>query len=243
MSLILNDPVVAHASAVTASALLASIARIGQVQAPLPVAPTALLAVVAAAAAMVPGIWPLTRHLTLLAHEGAHATLGSAVGRRINGFELRANASGVTHLSGGSRFGNFWVTFIGYLGPSAFGVGAAALISAGYIVSVLWIALVGVFCMLVSLRRRSFGVVTVGVAFLALFGLAGFAALTVQVVTAYALAWFLLVSGVRIIIARGRNADDADKLRGMTRIPASFWSWVWLAGSVAALVFGATLLL
>lgn len=227
----------------TASAFTASIARIGQVQAPLPAAMNVLLGVAAAAVAMIPGLWPIARHLTVIAHEVAHATLGSAFGRKINGFEFRSNASGQTNMSGGGALGNFGVTLIGYLGPSAFGVGAAALIRAGYIVAVLWIGLAGTLVVLVGMRRRNFGLVTVAAAFVLLAADAGFTSAAVQVVSAYALTWFLLVSGVRTIVARGADAADAGRLRGMTKIPTGFWSVLWLAGSVAALVYGAALLL
>jgi hypothetical protein len=61
-------------------------------------------------------------------------------------------------------------------------------------------------------------------------------------VCSYGLAWLLLLSGVRIILLHGSAAGDAQTLRGLTKIPRGFWSRLWLAGSVAALIFGATLL-
>jgi hypothetical protein len=63
-----------------------------------------------------------------------------------------------------------------------------------------------------------------------------------QVLSAYAITWFLLVSGVRIIAEHGKDAGDAGILHKMTGIAASFWPIPWLLGSLAALVFGATLL-
>jgi len=227
----------------TASALVASLERIGQTQAHLPGPVSVLLALVAAGATLVPWLWPVTRHLTVMAHEGAHATMGSAMGHKIDGIEFKLNATGATHHSGsgGGAVGSFAITFVGYLGPSAFGLGAAELIRLGHIVAVLWIVLAGLLAILLSLRK-SFGVVTVILALALLFLVAGFATVQVQVLTAYAIAWFLLVSNLKIIRIRGKNASDAGKLRGMTRIPAGFWSNLWLLGSAAALVFGATLL-
>ena len=62
---------------------------------------------------------------------------------------------------------------------------------------------------------------------------------TAQVVAAYAIAWFLLLSGVRIVVQRNINADDADLLKGRTSIPKLVWFGLWLAGTVAAVVIGA----
>jgi hypothetical protein len=223
----------------TASALAASLQRIGQVQAHLSAPVSVLLALVAAAAAFVPWVWPLTRHITVMAHEAAHATMASAVGRKVQGIEFKLDARGATHHSGsaGGTAGSFAITFVGYLGPSAFGVGAAELIRLGHIVAVLWIALAALIAILVTMRR-SFGIVSVLLALVAIFLVAGFATVEVQVVTAYVVTWFLLVSSVQIIRIRGKNAGDAGKLQGMTRIPAGFWSKTWLAGALAALVFG-----
>jgi hypothetical protein len=228
----------------TASALAASLQRIGQVQAHLSGPLSVLLALLAAAAAFVPLVWAVTRHITVIAHEGAHATMASAVGRKVDGIKFKMNADGATNFSGsaGGNTGFFAIAFVGYLGPSAFGVGAAELIRIGYIVAVLWIGLAGLVATMLTLRR-SFGIVTVFAALILVFFVAAFATVEVQVVTAYAITWFLLMSGVQIIRIRGKDADDAGKLQGMTKIPAGFWSRTWLAGSIVALAFGGILLL
>lgn len=225
----------------TAAELTASLRRIGQVQPHLPGTTAVLLAVVALGA-LLPGIWLVAQHVTTMAHEGAHATLASSFGHRVDGITVNRKAFGKTRFSGNiGGFDRFFITFIGYLGPSAFGVAAAELINAGYIVAVLWIGLAGLLGVLLSLRR-SFGMLTVTVAFVLLFLVAGFTRVGVQVVTAYLVAWFLLASGVRMIRVDGVRADDAQQLVKTTRIPALIWSGAWQLGAVAALVFGATLL-
>jgi len=228
----------------TASALAASLQRISQVQAHLSGPLSVLLALAAAAAAFVPLMWPVTRHITVMAHEAAHATMASAVGRKVDGIRFKLNADGATDFSGsaGGKPGFFAIAFVGYLGPSAFGLGAAELIRLGYIVAVLWVGLAALVAIMLTIRK-SFGIVTVLLALVGVFLVAGFATVEVQVVTAYVLTWFLLVSGVQIIRKRGAKADDAGVLQGMTRIPASFWSRTWLVGSLAALVFGGIQLL
>jgi hypothetical protein len=155
---------------------------------------------------------------------------------------FQANGFGATTLAGKGVLGNLSTGIVGYLGPSAFGVGAAEMIRAGYIVAVLWIGLAGLLA-IITVLRKSFGILSVAVAFVLLFGVAGFATVGMQVVTAYALAWFLLISGVQMIRIHGKRADDAKELQNLTRIPRAFWSGLWLAGSVVALVFGGIQLL
>jgi len=223
------------------SALAAALDRIGKVQAHLSGPNAVLLAILAVAAAVIPELWLVTRHITVMAHEGAHATMGSALGHRVTGIRFRRNADGETALSGGGFLGTVTTTVVGYLGPSVFGIGAAELIRIGHIVAVLWAGLGGLVAILATLRW-SFGVLTVILTLALLFLVAGFATVGVQVLTAYVIAWFLLVSSVRIIRMRGKEAADAAKLRALTKIPSGFWSNLWLLGSVGALVYGATLL-
>ena len=226
----------------TASALVASLQRIDQVQAHLSPPLSVLLAILAVGAVFLRWLWPVTQHITTMAHEGAHATVGSAIGRPVRGITFQANGNGATNVPGTGFLGTLSTGIIGYLGPSAFGIGAAELIKAGYIVAVLWIGVAGLL-VIMTLLRRSFGIVSVAIAFLLLFGVAGFASVPVQVVTAYVLAWFLLISGVQMIRIDGKGASDARKLQGLTRIPGRFWAGFWLTGSVVALVFGGIQLL
>ncbi len=181
--------------------MLESVRQIGHLQPQLP-AGVVLLIALAAAAAVLPGVWLVTRHVTVMAHEGAHAMVGSAIGRRVTGVRLKANADGATDLSGGSAVGMTVAAVVGYLGPSGFGVGAAELIRSGHIVAVLWAGLTALMLLMIPLRA-SFGVVSVAVAFILLALLAFAGTATTQIVTAYGLTWFLLMSSVRIVLLRG----------------------------------------
>lgn len=225
------------------SAVLASssVLPVGQQQPPLPAAIVALLAVIAIGAVLLPDLWLVTRHVAVMAHEGAHATVGSAVGRRIQGVTFHRNGDGGTQLSSGGAAGTIVATVAGYLGPSGFGLGAAGLISAGHGIAVLWAGIAALALLMIPLRR-SFGVLTVLCAFIALLALAGFATATTQVAFSYGLTWFLLASGVRMTLEHGTSAADAHILRSLTRIPNGFWSRIWLLGSLAALGLGAVLL-
>src|SRR5580704_4869355 len=224
--------------------LAASLGRVGQVQAHLSGTVAMLIAIVGLVAALVPGLWHVTRPIAAFAHEGAHATVGSAFGHKITHMEFKFNGDGLTGVTAGNGSSLALIpgAFVGYLGPSAFGIGAAELIRIGHIVAVLWIGLASLIPIL-YLARKSLGVVLVIAAVVALLLLLGAGSESAQVVTAYAVAWFLLLSGVRFITLHGKNAGDAAVLKGMTGLPRGFWPPLWLAGSVAALVFGATLLL
>ena len=59
-----------------------------------------------------------------------------------------------------------------------------------------------------------------------------------QIVAAYAIKWFLLLSGVRGILMHGAGAVDARILQSKTFIPRFIWSLFWLAGTVIAVAIG-----
>jgi hypothetical protein len=60
-----------------------------------------------------------------------------------------------------------------------------------------------------------------------------------EIQAAYVIAWFLLLSGVRIVVQHNVKARDAEILAGRTSIPRQVWFALWLAGSVTAIVIGA----
>jgi len=224
-----------------AARLAASLDQIVQVQAHLPATLAVVMAIVGIGAAWVPGVWHVMWPVSTMAHEGAHAVVGSAMGRRISRMELKLDG-GATFHDGDTSLVRVPIAISGYLGPSAFGIGAAELIRAGHIVAVLWIGLLGLIPVL-YLARKSAGVVLVIAALVALLLVLGSASATAQVLTAYAVTWFLLASGVRVLTIRGTESGDAQNLKEMTGLPRGFWFPIWLAGAVAALIFGATLLL
>jgi hypothetical protein len=215
--------------------------RIGQMQPHLPAAVAVLIGVVALLAAMVPGFWQLTVHVSTMAHEGAHATMGSALGRKVNGVKLARNGTGGTNIAVGPKPGSVLIGLIGYLGPSAFGLAAAKLIQVGHSIAVLWLTILLLACML-AMVRSVFGVVAVVTAGAAVFLIAAYTSVGAQVATAYGVAWFLLLSGIRAIAEDGAKAGDAGILRALTLVPNSFWSILWLILSVVAACAGAVLL-
>src|SRR5215469_5363750 len=97
----------------------------------------------AALVVMVQILSPLAEHLNVMAHEGTHAITGSIVGFGIKGIEINPIAEGGTSYHWptlGPR--RVLTSFVGYLGPSAFGLAAAKLITLGHIIAVLWLAVI-----------------------------------------------------------------------------------------------------
>ena len=90
--------------------------------------------------------------------------------------------------------------------------------------------------------RWSFGVISVLAAAGVVSGIAWFTPMHVQVISAYAVTWLLLLSGVRRVVEVGLRSDDGTRLRGITGLPHVLWFLFWLAATLAAAAEGARLL-
>lgn len=208
------------------------------------------LAAVAAVLVLVTPLWRLTRHAVTIAHEGAHGLVALAVGRRLAGIRLHSDTSGLTVSSGRPTGPGMVLTCAaGYTGPGLFGLGAAALLAAGYGVTLLWTLVALMALLLVQIRNWyglwsvlvSGGLVLAATWWLPPEGQAAFAALT---------TWFLLLAAPRAVLElrtarRRRRApdSDADQLARLTRIPGALWVGLFLLVDVGALVLGGSLLL
>jgi peptidase M50B-like protein len=187
---------------------------------------------------VMPGFWELVRHVTVMAHEGAHAVVGSCQGRRVQGVRLEPNGDGGTDLG---PHPPVTAGVVGYLGPSGFGLAAAGFIAHSQIVPVLWIGVVLLAILLLSLRNV-FGIaVVIGTGFL-LLSIARSRNAGVEAVVVYGLSWLLLLSGIRVVLQHRAGAKDAGILRELTGLPRGLWYRLWLIGSIAALAWGSTML-
>ncbi len=224
-----------------------------QVSAPTPdLSPALLLGTAAVAAVLVlySPLWRVTRHAVTIAHEGAHGVVALAVGRRLAGIRLHSDTSGVTVSSGRPTGGGMVLTCAaGYTGPGLLGLGAAALLSAGHPVGLLW-AMVALLGLLLVQIRNWYGLWSVlvsgGLVFAATWWLPPEAQAGVAAVT----TWFLLLAAPRAVVelqrARHRRQapdSDADQLARLTRIPGVVWVGVFLAVDVGALLLGGSWLL
>jgi len=201
--------------------------------------PTGLLVFIAF---LIEGIWRLARHISVIAHEGAHVVAGWSVGHKVTGVKLNRDATGETATRGPEGFRPVVIGFAGYLGPSLFGLAAACLIALHQITIALGMALVFLAVILI-LIRNFFGVISVVLNGALVFLVLRYGRPEIQAVAACALSWFLLFSGVRWVLMHGTGARDASILTKTTHVPRLVWVMLWLVVTVGALWLGGHLLL
>ncbi len=210
------------------------------------VAATGLLAL---AAVLPRRAWLISRNVVTLAHEGGHALVALAAGRRLDGVRLHRSTAGVT-ISAGKPYGAGVVltTAAGYTAPPLLGLGAAALLAAGHPIAMLLISLV-LLAGLTLWMRNGYGLMAVLVACLVVLAVSWLATSLVQAVFAYAATWFLLLGAVRPVVElqgtrrRGRGVTDADQLARLTSVPGVVWVGVFGVVALAALALGGSWLL
>ena len=175
-------------------------------------------------------LWPLTRTLVTIAHEGGHALVALAVGRRLDGVRVHRSTAGLTVSAGNASGPGIVATAAaGYLAPPLLGLGAAALLATGHLVAALLLSL-ALLAALTLMVRNAYGILatlTVAAA-VALVTLRGSSLL--QAAFGYAMAWFLLIGGIRPVLElqrsrrRGRaSRSDADQLAALTGVPGGVW--------------------
>ncbi|WP_458245575.1 M50 family metallopeptidase [Streptomyces sp. MAI_2237] len=210
-----------------------------------------LATLVAALAVTLPhGVWRIARNAITIAHEGGHGLVALLTGRQLTGIRLHSDTSGLTLSRGKPHgIGMILTAAAGYTAPSLLGLGGAALLGAGHITLLLWVATALLVAMLIMIRN-AYGALTVvltGGMFLLVSWLAG---PQVQAAFAYAVVWFLLVGGVRPAFElqakrmRGGAGDsDADQLSRLTHVPAGMWLFLFHAVSLCSLIGGGRWLL
>jgi Peptidase M50B-like len=211
---------------------------------PLPGSEAALIGLAALAVVIAQFLWPCAEHVNVMAHEGAHAMTASVLGFPVLGIRLNPDATGETsYFAPAYGLRRVAVSFVGYLGPSAFGLGAAKLIVRGHIIAVLWLSVVFLVLLLLNLAPPSFGFVSVPAAIVVLCVLIRYGSAGLDVVMAYSVTWLLLLSGVRVAVQDGASAGDAATLRTLTRLPRLLWALLWLAVTLEAVLIGGRILL
>jgi hypothetical protein len=191
-------------------------------------------------------IWPVTRTVVTVAHEGGHALVALMTGRRLAGVRVHANTAGVTWSAGRpSGPGIVLTTAAGYLAPPLLGLGAAALLGTGHLAAALMLSLI-LLAALMFVIRNAYGLLVVLVVAGAVMVVLWRAPAAVQGGFGYTMAWFLLFGGVRPVLElnrsrrRGRLAgSDADQLARLTRLPAGLWVFLFGVVAVAALAVSA----
>jgi hypothetical protein len=204
---------------------------------------TGLLAVAAVASRRV---WPVSRTVVTMAHEGGHALAALLTGRRLAGVRLFHNSAGVT-VSAGYTGGPAVVltALAGYLAPPLLGLGAAALLVTGHVFGLLVLSLAGLAGLAIAMRN-AYGFLAVFVAGAVIAAVLWRGSAVTEALLGYAMAWFLLFGGARPVLELQRDrrrrrgaSNDADQLARLTGAPG--WLWVGVFGLVAlgALALGA----
>ena len=198
----------------------------------------------------IPPVWSIARHVVTIAHEAGHAAVATLLGRKVRGIRLHSDTSGLTtHYGSVKRLPLALTSFAGYPAPAVLGLGAAALLGAGYANALLWITVVVLVLVLVQIRNF-FGFFVMLVTIGAFGWLAWTGPDPLRVGVAYGLAWLLLLGSVRAVmelhtsrkVPAGRSSD-ADALAKSTRIPGLVWVTVFWLVTVACALGGAWLML
>lgn len=216
-----------------------------------PPAPGVVAAAAAVAALLVvlPGVWPIARHVVTIVHEGAHGLAALLTGRRLKGIRLHSDTSGLTVSAGKPRGPGMIVTAAaGYIGPAVLGLGAASLLAADRPALLLWGLLLVLALLLVQIRNW-FGAWSVVVCGVVLFAASWWLPERHLSAFAYLVTWFLLLAAPRPVLElqaqrwrrRARNSD-ADQLAALTGVPALIWVGLFLLLAVGAAVLGGQLL-
>jgi Peptidase M50B-like len=220
------------------------LSRIGETQTPLPPPVALFIGILVFIAVLGPTLWKAAVHVDTLVHEAAHAIVGLGTGRKVRSVKINPNGGGDTTITGRSGPGLAVFYFVGYVGPSAAGLIAAWLISIGRIVAVLWLGGLLLAAMVLMVRNFFGGIVTLSCSAL-LYLIVRYTTVGVETAIAYGVTWFLLMSGVKTMLGAASNpkaVTDATALAGMTFIWPSAWCFLWLAGTIAALVVGGAIL-
>jgi Peptidase M50B-like len=199
------------------------------------------LAVVASAR-----VWPVARTVVTIVHEGGHALVALATGRRLSGVRLYRSTAGETRSAGRAVGPGITLTAAaGYPAPSLLGLGAAGLLVIGHLTGMLLLSLVLLAGLAVAVRN-AYGMLAVLVTAGGVAAVCLFASAAVQAGFGYAMTWFLLLGGVRPVIElaherrRGRaRRSDADQLARLTPVPGGVWVAIFGIIAVAALAVSA----
>ncbi len=202
--------------------------------------------------------WRLLRFVVTIGHEGGHAVAAVLVRRELAGIRLHSDTSGVT-LSRGRADGPGMVftAVSGYPAPSLIGIAFAGLVGLDQIRTMLWVT-IALLLLLLTQIRNMFGVLTVVGSGAAAVAVIIWGTDQVALGFACAVAWLMLVGGLRAVIelqrsrrqqGSGRGArrnqlsSDADQLARLTPLPGLFWVALFFLFSSAALVVGGWLML
>lgn len=209
-----------------------------------------LLTIALALGLVLPGpVWPVTRNVVTIAHEGGHAIVARLVGRKLAGIRLHSDTSGVTVSAGKpTGIGMILTAAAGYTAPGLLGLLATSMVGHGRIAATLWATTVLLAVMLLLIRNL-YGALIVILTGAAVVAVSWYAPQLVQTGFACLLGWFLLAAGLKPVwelhLKRrlGQAPDsDADQLARLSGIPGIFWMLVFAAVNLGSLGYSVWLL-
>jgi hypothetical protein len=191
-------------------------------------------------------VWPVARTVVTIVHEGGHALMALATGRRLGGVRIYRSTAGETLSKGRAEGAGVALTAVaGYLAPPLLGLGAAALLAIGHLTGMLLLSLVLLAGLAVAIRN-AYGMLAVLVALVTVAGVCLYASAVVQAGFGYVMTWFLLLGGIRPVIELARERrrgggrrSDADQLARLTPVPGGAWVMIFGAVAVVALAVSA----
>jgi hypothetical protein len=197
-----------------------------------------------------PRVWPVARTVVTIVHEGGHALMALATGRRLGGVRIYRSTAGETRSAGRAGGAGAAVTAAaGYVAPPLLGLGAAAMLAFGHLTAMLLVSLLLLAGLAIAIRN-AYGMLAVLAALIAVAAVCLYASAIVQAGFGYVMTWFLLLGGIRPVIelarerryGRGGRRSDADQLARLTRVPGGAWVMIFALVAVAALAVSARLL-
>ncbi len=192
-------------------------------------------------------LWPITKFVVVVAHEGGHAMAAVAVLQAVKRITFNTDGGGETMTVSRWPF-TILISVAGYAGPSLFGLFAAWLLLHTEPVMVLWASMAFLVLMLPTLRGL-LGWIIIPVLLTALFQITTKASPEHLTLAAYVWVWLLLIGSVQRMILHATRGDwtvkenDTTRLSELTLVPSAVWSFVLLIGTIGALVWGGSLLL
>ncbi|SNY33614.1 M50 family metallopeptidase [Paractinoplanes atraurantiacus] len=194
-------------------------------------------------------LWYVSRFLVSVAHEGGHALLAVLLFRPLKSVRLvGAGGSAAVAVEKTPWLLAIIVLLAGYLGPSMFGLAGAWMLLHEHTEGVLWGSLAFLVLMLITVRGF-FGWLLVPGLIVLVWMMATKVEGPVQELYTYMWVWLLLIGGVQrmlVLVAQRTYAVEGNEvgvLREKTLVPSEIWAFLFLLGTIAALVYGGALLL
>jgi hypothetical protein len=193
--------------------------------------------------------WKVTKWTITTFHEGAHAGAAVVFQQKVDGITFVPGEGGLTGLPKKMPWlADLVITFVGYLGPSAVGLGGVWLLRHDRPEPVLWISVGLLAVILVKMRNLLSVIVAVGTGFV-LYWVARHWPDPAQLAFAHTWVWFLLMGGTRKmtdlfwVTHGGSLSSDAAVLQRLTVLPDVFWLAVFWLATMSALVYGGVTML